>query len=476
MLTAMIAEDELLVKIGISSCVPWAELNVAVVGEASDGTEAWELYQRFHPDIVILDLLMPGLNGIEVLQRIRAVDRHCAVIVVTNVDEEGILEEIELLGVTQILPKLSMKRDDISAAVIRACEAHATKTGGPSAQAMDEKKAFEELLFGGGGGNTPFDVRGMTGIRLFPEDYLTPALKRSLSTLVLQRLGDTDSYVLLSRDGGLLLLWKDMSEGHISTGKVMDFAHYVQDTLHINLGVVTAFGTMDNAQLSAMARRFATLLHEPRLFDWPVLLLDANGAYRNEHLDELRIALAICLPMCTENDELGMLKLRLDRYPGALDEGFDRVLDNAADLLTALELSTSQSGLWEMTRNICVRMEDKVNRVLSRIRPEIRKAMTYIQTHLSENLSREQFSSLTNYGSTYFSRLFKAEVGMSYTDYVLQARLLSARDLLRSTDMPISEIARACGFHDVSYFIGRFREFQGMTPREWRENNGETTA
>jgi two-component system response regulator YesN len=180
--------------------------------------------------------------------------------------------------------------------------------------------------------------------------------------------------------------------------------------------------------------------------------------------------------MCTENDELGMLKLRLDRYPGALDEGFDRVLDNAADLLTALELSTSQSGLWEMTRNICVRMEDKVNRVLSRIRPEIRKAMTYIQTHLSENLSREQFSSLTNYGSTYFSRLFKAEVGMSYTDYVLQARLLSARDLLRSTDMPISEIARACGFHDVSYFIGRFREFQGMTPREWRENNGETTA
>ena len=129
-----------------------------------------------------------------------------------------------------------------------------------------------------------------------------------------------------------------------------------------------------------------------------------------------------------------------------------------------------------MTRNVCVTMEDRVSRVLSAFRPEIRHGMTCILTQVSENLSREQFSSLTNYGSTYFSRLFKAEVGMSYTDYVLQARLLSARDLLRSTDMPISEIARACGFHDVSYFIGRFREFQGMTPREWRENNGETTA
>ena len=476
MLTALIAEDELLVKMGISSCVPWTELNVAVVGEASDGMEAWELFQRFRPDIIILDLLMPGLNGIELLQRIRAVDRHCAVIVVTNVDEEGLLEEVQQLGVTQILPKISMKRDDISGAVRRACDAIASEAGDAAAQATDEKRALEKLLFGSDGRDAPFEVRGMTGIRLFPEEYLVPALKRSLSTLALQKLGDASAYVLLSQEGVQLLVWKEMPQGNIAEGALMDFAHYVRDNLHVNLGVVSAFGAIEGAQLLRMARRFLALLHETRLFDYPVVLLDANGGYINERLNDLRSALAICLPMCAEKDELSTLKLRLDRYPGPLDEGFDRVLENAADLLAALDLSVSQPGLWEMTRNICVRMEDRVSRVLSAVRPEIRHAMTYIQTHLSENLSREQFSSLTNYGSTYFSRLFKAEVGMSYTDYVLQARLLSARDLLRSTDIPISEIARACGFHDVSYFIGRFREFQGMTPREWRENNGGTTA
>ena len=151
MLTALIAEDELLVKIGISSCVPWAELNVAVVGEASDGMEAWELFQKYRPDIIILDLLMPGLNGIELLQRIRAVDRHCAVIVVTNVGEEDLLEEVQQLGVTQILPKISMKRDDISAAVRRACEAITSETGDTAAQAEDEKRVLEKLLFGSDG-------------------------------------------------------------------------------------------------------------------------------------------------------------------------------------------------------------------------------------------------------------------------------------------------------------------------------------
>jgi transcriptional regulator GlxA family with amidase domain len=180
--------------------------------------------------------------------------------------------------------------------------------------------------------------------------------------------------------------------------------------------------------------------------------------------------------MCAEQDEINALKYRLDQYPGTLEEGFEWVLENASDLLAALDLSTAQTGLWEMTRNISVRMEDRVSRIIGRIRPEIRRTMAYIQAHLREKLSREQLSSLVSFGDTYFSRIFKAEVGMSYTDYLLRARMLAAQDLLRSTDMPISEIADACGFYDASYFIVQYREFYGETPREWREKNGETKA
>lgn len=476
MLTALIVEDELLVKLGISSCVPWEELNIAVVGEAGDGMEAWELFQKYRPDIIILDLLMPGMSGIELLQRIRAVDRRCAVIVVTNVGDEDILEEVQQLGIIQILPKISMKRDDISSAVRRACVAIASETGDTAAQAADEKRALEKLLFGSDGQDTLFEVRGMTGIRLFPEEYLTPVLKRSLSTLALQKLGDVNAYVLLSQEGGQLLVWKEMPQGNIAEGALMDFAHYVRDNLHVNMGVVSAFGAIEGAQLPRIARRFAALLHEPRLFDYPVVLLDVNGGYTNERLNDLRGALAICQPICAEQDEINALKHKLDRYPGTLEEGFERVLENASDLLAALNLSTEQTGLWEMTRNICVRMEDRVSRIIEGIRPEIRKTMAYIQGHLREKLSREQLSSLAGFGDTYFSRMFKAEVGMSYTDYLLRARMVAAQDLLRNTDMPISEIADACGFYNASYFIGQYRELYGETPREWRKNNGETTS
>ena len=74
MLTALIAEDELLVRLGISSSVPWAELDVAVIGEVEDGLEAWTLYQKYHPDIVIIDLLMPGMNGVQLAKKLKAIN------------------------------------------------------------------------------------------------------------------------------------------------------------------------------------------------------------------------------------------------------------------------------------------------------------------------------------------------------------------------------------------------------------------
>lgn len=92
MLTALIAEDELLVRMGISSSVSWAEMDIAVVGEARDGLEAWALYQKYRPDIVILDLLMPKMSGVELLERIRQADPRCAVIVVTSVDKGETLD------------------------------------------------------------------------------------------------------------------------------------------------------------------------------------------------------------------------------------------------------------------------------------------------------------------------------------------------------------------------------------------------
>ena len=476
MLTTLIAEDELLVSMGISSSVPWSALDIAVVGEARDGMEAWELYQNYHPDIIVLDILMPGMNGVELLRRIRANDRRCAVIIVTNVYSGRFLDEAMALGVSVILHKMTMKRDDIYEAVRNACQALRPGWDNSSSEAADEKDAWEAFLFGTGADNTSLKAQGLIGFRLFSDDRLTPAIQRSLIELFLQRLGEPEAYVHIVRERCELLIRRERPAKQVSESELVNIARYVQDNFHVNLGVVTLLGSLQNDRLPDMARRFVRLLHEPRLFDRPVLVLDAKGNYCNERLNMLRSDLAIRLPVCSDRDGILALKIKLDQYPGELDGSFRRLLRSAAPLLESLNLPLARQGLWEMTQWICESAEERLRQASPRIRQEIYRAMAYIQTHMTESIQREQIGKIVNYDSAYFSKLFKRELGMSCTDYLLHVRMLRAQELLSETDMPISFIATQCGYTDCSYFSGRFRQFCGVTPHEWREDRREAMA
>ena len=86
-------------------------------------------------------------------------------------------------------------------------------------------------------------------------------------------------------------------------------------------------------------------------------------------------------------------------------------------VLESLNLSTSQPGLWEMTRSICDSAEERLNRASPKVSPKIRKAMGYIQNHLAENIQRDTLGRLIHYDSVYFSKLFKRAEGVSPTEY-----------------------------------------------------------
>ena len=102
--------------------------------------------------------------------------------------------------------------------------------------------------------------------------------------------------------------------------------------------------------------------------------------------------------------------------------------------------------------------------------------MAYIQAHLTESIQREQLGKLVSYDAVYLIKLFKEEIGMTFTDYMTLARMLLAQEMLCETDIPIRDIAARCGYTDFSYFCARFKRICGITPREWRENNREAFA
>ena len=107
----------------------------------------------------------------------------------------------------------------------------------------------------------------------------------------------------------------------------------------------------------------------------------------------------------------------------------------------------------------------------TRAQTVIEESLAFISENLTRNITLEQIAAHAALSPYYFSRLFKRETGYSPHDYLIQARINKAKYLLKSTDMPLKEIADSCGFSNASNFSASFRQVNGCTPLSYRNEH-----
>ena len=98
----------------------------------------------------------------------------------------------------------------------------------------------------------------------------------------------------------------------------------------------------------------------------------------------------------------------------------------------------------------------------------VNKTREYIKEHLADELSLENIASSMHFNPKYFSRMFKELSGMQLTDFITGIRMERAAVLLRENSLPIETIATIVGYNSPQYFMRRFKQTYGMTPREYR--------
>lgn len=98
------------------------------------------------------------------------------------------------------------------------------------------------------------------------------------------------------------------------------------------------------------------------------------------------------------------------------------------------------------------------------------KTTAYIKEHLAEKLSLDQVAEQVYLSKSYFCRIIKEELGCTFTEYVNRLRIERSKALLRSTGMPIADIAGIVGFDDQSYFTRIFKKHCGIAPGKYRES------
>ncbi len=119
MIRVLIAEDHHLVRQGIRALLEKAE-DIEVVGEAQDGQDAVELAERLTPDVIVMDLSMPRLNGSQATERIRALHLACQVVILSMYSDETLVRQALRAGAKGYLLKHSVA-EELLLAVRAAC-------------------------------------------------------------------------------------------------------------------------------------------------------------------------------------------------------------------------------------------------------------------------------------------------------------------------------------------------------------------
>ncbi|THF83277.1 response regulator [Cohnella fermenti] len=487
MLKAAVFDDEFIVLRGLERLIDWAEFGIELVGTATDGISALALFREKKPDIVLTDIRMPGMNGLELIEAIRSEAPDTMCIVFSGYNEFEYVKSAIKLGVVDYLEKpvnIEKIREGIGKAVARLAElndysslkrkwhqgllekAVANLLGKGEEAAAEWQKQFGDdsgrvagvtVLVGTEEENVVADGEGHRVVRLasgperiavvFHLDSLSDEWSRGLEAWSSAVIGSGRTYPDIA----------DAPKSCMEARRALRYGKFLEGKGWVRF---EDLGETD-AQSPALSEREEEILFDLRIGD-KTGLLEKIDAY----LEEFRGA-----KRTPEAAEVELLRIVMHGLDVAKETGGSLPDMYPADYRPQLEIRdlTTQE---EMAAWLRKQMETIMDGILS-VRHHskhaaIEKALRYIGKNYGRDLTQQEVADHVQMNATYFSLLFKEEMDISYIKYLTQVRMEKAK-LLLGGEESIQEISEKVGYQHARHFSEVFKKYAGMTPGQFRE-------
>ena len=530
MIKVFLVEDEFVVREGIKNNIDWVGHGYEFCGEASDGELAFPMIEKLRPDVVITDIRMPFMDGLELSRLIKKEFPWMEIIILSGFEEFEYAKEAIKIGVAQYLTK-PIKGDDL----IREVDILAGKIEESRKEREVREKYRQEMEE-----NTRkdrFDLFNdlVTGEKSLPE-LMELAEKLSIDLTAIHY-----NIILLTMQS------ENHTQGEYSTSSVEVEARLNEWNREHSFvlfdrnleGKALLFEADNEEELkenqNAFIARFETLIKgypklryfggigEPvnRLRRLPECFESANHAYAHRYfVNESRFMqltpgavntvkkdafdLTTVDPRQFDKNRIGnFLKLgSRDEVSFFMDEfvkdmgkkslesmmlrqyiamdtyftvvSFLEELEYERDLIDAPDipgdtLKNAANTVKYMTDIISVAVERRERKTSSRYGEVVDEVLRYIEEHYSEEeLSLNSLASHVNISPNHLSMIFSQQTGQTFIKYLTDYRMNKAKEMLKCSGKRGSEIALEVGYKDPHYFSYIFKKTQGMTPTQYR--------
>ncbi len=153
-------------------------------------------------------------------------------------------------------------------------------------------------------------------------------------------------------------------------------------------------------------------------------------------------------------------------------EEFERVLTELVAKMEAVDAGESGSlgEAWTVLNDETMGQEARGGKERD-VEQEVKK---YVREHMVDNIAVADIAEELHFNPQYLMRTFKAKTGMSIMEYIIQARVTTAKRILRETELPVKIVADMTGYADYAYFTRVFRKSTGQSPTEYRNAHRES--
>ncbi|MBO4346976.1 MAG: response regulator [Lachnospiraceae bacterium] len=524
----MIADDEGIVIDSLKFVLEKEFGKECTIEFAKTGRSVIELAENFRPDISIMDIQMPGINGIDAMKEIREKNKDVIFIVMSAYDKFDYATEAIKLGVLDYITK-PMEKNRIISVVKRAMAIIDKERARRSNDLMIMEKMemvipmlesglIYSIFLQNKFSEDAYNYKNILGIK---EEYgymmtvvcgerdedsnLTNAVGSSvklqnhypeLRSYIKDFCGGIVGNVMSNKIAVLVPCDKpemDYSERNALIEKTREFTRTLQRKLSgdfkIGIGGVKEFAKMNESYDEALQA-----------------LLNANG--RVAHADDLDIRCDYEENYPVETEKRLFELVEKGDYVGAgnaAGQYFDWMSDNFADSIMDIRLKSLEFVLyaerllyikggnryefksrtdylpvvmgtddlgelktWFLNKIVEVTQKVENNRS-EKSESLIEKAESFINKNYMKDISLDDISRYCNISSYYFSKLFKQETGENYVEYLSRVRIENAKKMLSDSEASIKEISYSVGFSDPNYFSRAFKKYEGVSPTEYKD-------
>lgn len=379
MYSVIIVEDDAIVRTYLSGLLEWESHGMKVVGQFTNGREAKQFVEEQNVDIVITDVSMPVMNGIELIKYIKSTEKIVKIIVLSCHSDYDFIREALKCGVSDYILKQYLTKENLL-------------------------ELLEKLI-----GELEINKESVICEKEADQEIKSNLLKNIFNGIVKDQ--KKYSYYILTLEDEKNLL-RAITEENINEAVVL---------------------------IESYLNKFKTEYEEANtLKAWIIDLVNI--------LTRIAMKCEINLQVLFETDYIPYEEIESKQNIDDIKNWFVSIIKKIVDI------NNEKNNLY---------------------RSEILKAVNYIEKHCTEDIFLRDVANHVNISPNYFSMIFKKEMGVVFSEFLLNIRLEKSKVLLKKKGIKIYEVAYKAGFNNNQYFNRIFKQKYGVTPlvfkKQWEQ-------